>query len=353
MKKAYKNSVEEEILSSFFVLFGNNFNITPEAMKCIQPLEIKIAFRKRALETHPDRAKFFGKKESEMVEQFKRVTEAYERLCSYSNDNWNCLKGVSFSRESVKKASDASKEKPAKEEKRGWRFTGFSHSAGPEPDVKAGAGKDSSAGPGRGSDYSSGNRAGSEKKSQGAERGGWGQTYDRPYAKSGAAAAGGQTHSFSSKNSASGNNAGRAAEGTYFKSGMWGVPQIELLFGQFLYYSGKVSWESLIKAIIWQRCQRPSFGQIAHDWNILSHKDIKEILENRDFNDKFGDSALRQGFITSFEHMAIMGKQRNLQQRIGEFFIENGFLSADDMKEMLSRHRSHNFNIRIRKKVTA
>lgn len=360
MKKTHKNSIEEEIFNSFFLLFGNNFNITIDAIKCIQPLEIKIAYRKRALETHPDRARFFGKKENEMVEQFKRVTEAYERLSSYSSNNWDCLKGVSFSGGSGKKASTANKEKSAKGERRGWRFSRNSFFGGrPEADGNNNAGGNSWTGARSNSDYSSGYNPGSRKNSADRPKSGRGQSVHSANTNAkgqGASAMGaGSRHnqSFSSKNNVSGNNAGGTRTSTYFRSGRWGIPQMELLLGQFLYYSGMISWESLIKAIIWQRNQRPLFGQIAYDWNILSHNDIKEILKNRDFKDKFGDYALRHGFITSFQHMAIIGKQHNLQQPIGEFFIENGLISTEDIKEMLIKQRSHNINIRIRKKATA
>ena len=34
---------------------------------------------------------------------------------------------------------------------------------------------------------------------------------------------------------------------------IWGIPQKELLLGQYLYYSGMISWKTLLKSIAWQR----------------------------------------------------------------------------------------------------
>jgi DnaJ-class molecular chaperone len=39
-----------------------------------------VAFRKKALETHPDRARAIGTSETELTRRFKEVTLAYEIL---------------------------------------------------------------------------------------------------------------------------------------------------------------------------------------------------------------------------------------------------------------------------------
>ena len=43
------------------------------------------------------------------------------------------------------------------------------------------------------------------------------------------------------------------------------LPRRRLRLAEFLYYTGRVSWQSLIGAIVWQRSTRPHFGELAGD----------------------------------------------------------------------------------------
>jgi len=127
------------------------------------------------------------------------------------------------------------------------------------------------------------------------------------------------------------------------------VPQRKLLIGQFLYYSGVISWSSLIKALTWQRMQRPLIGQIAQKWGMLSSLDIQEIIENKNFNDKFGEYAVQNGYITYINLLALLGKQRMLQRRLGEYFVENNIMRADDIDEMVQKMNLHNRCVLLKK----
>jgi len=126
------------------------------------------------------------------------------------------------------------------------------------------------------------------------------------------------------------------------------LPKRRLLIGQFLYYSGCISWGNLIGAIIWQKKQRPMIGQIALNWGMLSSCDIRRILTERNreqrHKEKFGEYAWRKGYITSFELLALLGKQRLLQRRIGEYFIEQGLLCAWEIDDMVAKQNVHNRN---------
>ena len=63
------------------------------------------------------------------------------------------------------------------------------------------------------------------------------------------------------------------------------IPDIRLLFGQFLYYAGLIPWNTLISAITWQRRQRPSFGRIARMWDYpLTDHEI--LLLSQEFLDR-------------------------------------------------------------------
>jgi len=127
------------------------------------------------------------------------------------------------------------------------------------------------------------------------------------------------------------------------------IPNRQLYIAQFLYYSGIISWNTLIQAISWQRSQRPRFGQIAMKWNILSRNDIIKILREKGYKVKFGEYALRKGYISSFEQMAIIGRQLKLQQPIGEYFIQNGILNSSELRVILKNQRTHNQEVKFGK----
>ena len=119
----------------------------------------------------------------------------------------------------------------------------------------------------------------------------------------------------------------------------------KLLIGQFLYYSGWISWQTLLDALHWQRTQRPIVGKIALDWGILSSSDIQVILSKRSHKDKFGEYALRNGFITYFQLLAITGKQKKLQPRIGKYFIQEKILGYMEIEKVIKRQKNHNKNV--------
>lgn len=132
--------------------------------------------------------------------------------------------------------------------------------------------------------------------------------------------------------------------GDFFYKGH--LPKRKLLLGQFLYYSGMVSWKMLIDAISWQKKQRPSIGQIALKWGILSEYDIQAILNQRilerSFDKRFGEYAWIKGYLTSFERLALLGKQRMLQRPIGEYFVEKRILPAGNIDKIIEKLWSHN-----------
>ena len=124
------------------------------------------------------------------------------------------------------------------------------------------------------------------------------------------------------------------------------IPQGNLMFGQFLYYSGLISWRTLIEAICWQRRQRPLIGQIAVAWQLISYQDVLFVLKVRNFDEKFGECALRIGYISNFDLFALVGKQKKLQRPFGEFFIEKGLLSDHDLIHLARKQQLHNLTSR-------
>lgn len=123
------------------------------------------------------------------------------------------------------------------------------------------------------------------------------------------------------------------------------VPEIRLLFGQYLYYAGIISWKTLITAITWQRRQRPPFGKIAVMWDYLDRRDIEAIFAGRRPGEKMGDSALRLGLLTPFQRNAVLGFQRWLQRPIGSYFAENGLLTEEEIVSLIRLLKKHNARV--------
>lgn len=248
-----------ELFHACKILFGPAVQVSPEFLRYLQPIGLKTAFRKRALETHPDRAKALGVFERDLHSQFRNVKQAYEVLLAFLETKKRpVVSNVTY-------ANYRTRKPPA------------------------------------------------QRTAQQRTR----QQYSPRYQKT-----------------------GRKPQVDHFYKG--GLPQRNLLFGQFLYYAGIVSWRTLINAIAWQRMQRPKIGQIAVAWGLLTSRDVIRILTERTLNEKFGECALRIGYITNFQHIALVGRQRKLQRQLGEYFVRQGHVSGGEILHLVNKQRMHN-----------
>ena len=242
-------SSTQELLAAYELIIEPPQKPGPESIQRLKLPTLKTAYRKKALETHPDRSIAIGKIESDLNPQFARVSLAYQKLHAAIHRDHKPM--VTSPDISTANPTTYSRSQPSK----------------PTPDLRY--------------------------------RG--------------------------------------------------GIPKRALLTGQFLYYSGLISWPSLIEAICWQRRQRPRIGEIAKQWGILSTFEINNILIERawerGYTYKFADYAMRKGYITPFEQMALLGKQLRLQRPIGEYFIAKKLLSPQDMKRTLHELALHNRNM--------
>lgn len=238
-------------------IFGHHINVSYDFLNYLQPDGVKTAFRKKAFETHPDRAMVLDSLTRDLNAEFIDVRLAYETLLLFletKNDGY--LKDHSFFCKNAQNFYD-------------------------ERHI--------------------------HRKNKNKQH--------RQHSKN--------------KNISD-----------HFYNG--NLPPGNLMFGQFLYYSGLISWRTLIEAICWQRRQRPLIGQIAVSWDLISTRDVARILKIRTFDEKFCECALRGGYISSFQQLALIGKQRKLQRPFGEFFIETGVLSHPKIMEMARKQQCHN-----------
>ncbi|HPJ96759.1 MAG TPA: DnaJ domain-containing protein [Syntrophales bacterium] len=120
------------------------------------------------------------------------------------------------------------------------------------------------------------------------------------------------------------------------------LPQRKIFIGQYLYYSGIISMRQMWDAVVWQKIQRPRLGDIACQLRWLNHLDIQNILRHRQRGELFGEYALRTGLLSFYQLLVLVGRQKSLQPRIGNYFIERGILTAKKLDAMEAALKEHN-----------
>lgn len=245
------NMLKMEIFTDYQLFFGCGKANPVEHLRNISLSELKAAYRKKVMETHPDRAIALGKAATEMHKRFKDVATAYQRLITFvQGKDGDVLDEID---EEV--CNKKNHEKIVVQQK---------------------------------------------PKTSGAE---------------------------------------------FFYNGA--IPKRKLLIGQYLYYCRHISWKTLIEAIIWQKKQRPRIGQIALDWGILSVDDVKMILAERTYKEKFGEFAYRNGYLTYFEFLAVLGRQYRLQPPIGKYFTIQNVIGDEELEEMIEKLKIWNNEVEI------
>jgi hypothetical protein len=271
-------TTSSELFQACETIFGPEVNVSIDFLEYLQPISIKTAYRKRAFETHPDRAKALGSLARDLNTEFIDVQQAYEKLLLFVETNNESTVSTPF-------------------------FNDFKTRQAPpcrSPEK---------------SSYTSSYQNARQQQKGGQKK----SSHDQRYT-----------------------NKRHKSHPDHFYTGI--VPKGRLMIGQFLYYSGLISWKTLIEAICWQRRQRPQIGQIAISWRMISSQDVIRILTDRTLNEKFGECALRIGYISNFELLALVGRQRQLQRPLGEYFITSGILSSTDLMSIADKQRLQNLN---------
>lgn len=133
---------------------------------------------------------------------------------------------------------------------------------------------------------------------------------------------------------------------TYSPPAAGSLPARELEIGLFLYHRKVISSQTLAEALIWQRRQRAAFGEVARYWGWLSEGDLDRIRAARIPFARFGERAVQLDLLTPTQVRTILFYQRARQKRLGEFFIERGLVSHQDMERHVEDLRRHNARIR-------
>lgn len=247
-----QNSVtRQELFNACQVLFGREVDVSVGFLNYLQLSGVKSAYRRKALETHPDRAAALSGDTRDMAEGFKALNEAYKRLSSYVENPSLFL-------------IDDEKDGPLAR---------------------------------------------------------WPLYRGQSIAKT-----------------VAGQEPRRPGEGKYHTGPM---PASSQPLARFLYYSGAISYETLIAALVWQRMQRKLLGALAARKDWLSEKDALKTVVSRLPGEKFGECAVRRGLLTVQQVELLLGEQKRLPL-IGSYFCANGLLTPGELGEFLARQYSHN-----------
>jgi hypothetical protein len=127
------------------------------------------------------------------------------------------------------------------------------------------------------------------------------------------------------------------------------VPERTLEFGQYLYNRGLITYLQLIEALVWQRRQRPSIGQLAIRFGWLKSEDTDRVTRTRGtVYNRFGEKAVHLGLLSSGQVQVLLKHQRNLHKKLGEYFIENQILSKEEVEHLAQKLAEHNQRIFLR-----
>lgn len=123
-------------------------------------------------------------------------------------------------------------------------------------------------------------------------------------------------------------------------------PTFELKTGLFLYYNGAVSYEAVVRALLWQREMRPPIGDFGKKWGWLTDKDISLILRATDIVGTFGERAVELGLLSQSQLNLLLLQQRAMQKPIGSYFVSNQLLTEYMLRRHLKDLAKHNENVR-------
>lgn len=277
---------EKELYRACEVIFGPELDISREFLEYLQLAGVKSAYRKRAMETHPDRAAVESLVLAQpSVEPFHNVQQAYENLVNYLKARENGFRLLSTATAADWRQRHAwtrpqPRPRPAKPAAEPGRERPQARRAQPRPKARQEAGRDRSG----------------------------------PFA-------------------------------TFWKveefySGS--LPDRRLLLGHFLYYSGVVTWRSIVQALIWQRTNRPRLGEMGRRFGMLSEEQIRTVLRRKELLQPFGASALALGLLTDRELGFLIQAQKRAQKKIGEYFVENQLLTIEQLACLVRQYHEHN-----------
>jgi hypothetical protein len=127
------------------------------------------------------------------------------------------------------------------------------------------------------------------------------------------------------------------------------IPLLPLPVGQYLLYRGIIDLSHLLASIAWQREARPPVGMVAVDLGYILPKDIMAIIHQKKPRERFCETAVRIGQLNSLQQRAIVSHQRNLQPKLGTYFLREKLISKGELHRLIAELEEH--NLRAGKKL--
>jgi hypothetical protein len=136
-------------------------------------------------------------------------------------------------------------------------------------------------------------------------------------------------------------------------TGAWywkgGVPNRKLRLGEYLFFTGTISWDMMIAAIVGQRRSRPRLGQLARDRSLLDGSGLAAALAARMPGERLGEVVQRLGLLTPLAVEGLLVEQRRAQKPLGRQLVALGGIQRQDLLRVLARHRQHNRAVAARR----
>ncbi len=281
---------EHELFDSCRVLFGAELQVTRSFLEYLQRPGIKSAYRKKALETHPDILARQGEAASS-TDLFRLVQQAYENLTAYLDARDNGFRFQAAPRPRPRPTASPKPKTPPRPAPR------------PQPQHTAPTG--STANQARTGTGKTNVKADTKSSTQARPTSAW------------------QTRGIWNWNAAA-------------------IPARKLLFGHFLYYAGVTNWQTIVKALVWQRTGRPRLGEIGRRFGWLSDHDILTVLTKRKLSESFGTSAVAMGLLTDRQLRLMLFQQNKLQKKFGEYYVQHNLLTPFQISELATQFTRHN-----------
>ena len=124
------------------------------------------------------------------------------------------------------------------------------------------------------------------------------------------------------------------------------IPNRRLRFGEYLYYSKVISWNTLISAIVAQYKKRPRLGELAVKLNYLDFERVTSIIKEVSYLEKFGEAAVRVGLLNTKQLENILNIQKGYNMPIGRFFIDENILTKDELISHFVNFNKYNNSIK-------
>jgi hypothetical protein len=132
----------------------------------------------------------------------------------------------------------------------------------------------------------------------------------------------------------------KAGAGPLFYHGP--LPRRPLRLAEYLYYSGRISWQSLVSSLVWQHAARPRFGELARELRSITGPELVRILGSRLKGEQTGETAKRLRLLSEEQVERILRLQRLRQKRIGRYFVEKESMPDRDLSAILVELNRHN-----------